>query len=1194
MQIKQLFKKDIFRNINGVVQAGQLDSETIQNELEEYVMTEEVTEYLHTFYKNYLAVYKTPSANIGVWISGFFGSGKSHFLKILSYLLDNKPINGKKPVEYFYDKTNNQELLSMMNEVAAKESDALLFNIDSMSSSASTHKERIVEVFLRVFNRHLGYSDTLWLADMERQLDEEGKYEQFKSVIRQSYGVEWEEFRLKALLRRKKIIQALVEIGYDEETASSFFEVSKNTFDITSEQFSKMVADYCKKRGPEYRLIFLVDEVGQYIGTDVNLMLNLQTVVEDLGNRCRGQAWVIVTSQEKIDAVTNLHSTNDFSKIQGRFATRINLTSSNTDEVIKRRLLEKTETAEKTLKAIYEPIEQLIRGRLAFDPNSTQLRSGYRSAEEFVALYPFVPYQVELLQKVFNKIRIHGEGGTSLAHGERSLLKAFQEAVQLNAEEDSGNLVTLAEFFPSIRNFLETTITRTISRAEDRAKNEEGLKPEDVDVLKVLYLIKGIDEIKATPNNIATLLVETIHDERGPLEYRVKESLNRLEQAMFIEKHADGTYSFLSDEEQEINKEIKNVEVNPIKIKEQLGDLFFTKMYPKTKYEYKKDIPPFDFNKRFDNYTKGHMTHPLTLQVFSVAISDMEAAMKANSGQLVICLDEELVAEAESAIKYSEQVQRYVQLKRNNSTTLTQHRIYDAKLAQVDEFERKAEELLRKACEKARFYVQGQERIFKGSFENQVNSAFDMLIKNTYTKLDYIDTPISFKAHKEEWKRLVEHGIDQDLLNMTGNRNAYEELKTYFEDLARMHEKPSLKTVIEKFSDVPYGWSEYDIIGLILALMHDGKVNLYVGDERFTPAHPQFFDRLSRISERERIRIIPEIEVDPKIKKEFTSLMREFFGRQEVGETYQDFAEIIQQEINERFTMPLEEIRSRRRESKSADYPYPGEREINIISMGIQKLLQIRDAEQLVNKFIEAQDEIDQWLEMIEKLLGFYKKTPISVFDDAVNTLQLYQNDLILIQNSDVQIIKKQITDILTKQEPYRDIPKLPQLINELEEKIKAEVNEQRKAIQVQVQTLEEKLVELKDYYQHESSIVQYIDTEWQTFNRLKSNIVTETSIVTIRALVQQLNEHAKRVQDRAKQMEEELRKKPPTVVDSDRDTPSVVREKTTKKLSANELHRMFFNGRTKIETQQDLDAALEQLRTNLLRELKDHILEIE
>ncbi|MEJ9280658.1 BREX system P-loop protein BrxC [Ureibacillus thermosphaericus] len=1190
MLIKEIFKKDIFRPINGVVQAGQLDHDTIKNELEEYVLTDEVTGYLQTFYKNYLSVYKTPTKDIGVWISGFFGSGKSHLLKILSYLLDNKEIDRKKPYEYFYEKTDNKKLLSMMEEVAQKESDSILFNIDSLSSSSSTNKERIVEVFLRVFNRHLGYSDTLWVADMERQLDEIGKYQEFKDTIFRLYETKWEDFRLKAVLRRKKIVQALIEIGLDEETANSFFEISKNTFSISSTQLAQLIANYCKSRGPEYRIVFLVDEVGQYIGTDGNLMLNLQTVVEDIGSATMGQAWVIVTSQEKIKAAVNVHSEKDFSKIQGRFATRINLSSANTDEVIKRRLLEKTDTATKTLKATYEPIEQIVKNRLSFDPNSTQFRSGYRSADEFVSLYPFVPYQVELLQDVFNKIRIHGEGGTSLAHGERSLLKAFQEAAKLNSNEEIGNLVTLAEFYPSIRSFLETTITQTITRAEDRAKNNEGLKLEDVDVLKVLYLIKGIDKIKATPSNIATLLLGSIYDDHD--DYHIKESLNRLEQAMFIEKHADGTYSFLSDEEQEINKEIRNVEVNPIKIKEQLGDLFFTKLYPKPKFEYRKDTPPFDYNKRFDNYTKGNMTNALTLQVFTVAMSDMEAALKANTGQLVICLDEEIVAEAESAIKYSEQVQKYVNFKRNSSTTETQKRIFEAKLSQVDDFEQKAEELLKKAAEKARFFIQGQERFFKGSFENKVNSAFELLIKNTYSRLDYVDEPITFKTHKEAWRKLAEHGIENDLLQMTGNRRAYEEMKDYFEEIARWHEKPSLKSVIDKFQAEPYGWSEYDIIGLILALMNAGKVKLSIGDELFTPEQSNFYDRLARISERERIRVIPEIEVDPKVKREFISIIREFFGDRDFGETYQDLANVIVKELTERFAAPLEEINKKRREQKLYEFPYPGEREINALSMGINQILQIRDPEQMVNAFINTEDDLESWLESIEKLNGFYNKTPITIFDDTVDVLDRLQKDLTIIQDNDVLLIKKQITDILTNPNPYRDIPKLPQLTSQLESKINEIVNEQRQAINIQVEKLEKKLNETKEYYLEIPAIVDYIDTEMQKFNRLKSNLEHEKSLVIIRVLLQDLTDLTNQIENRAKQLEVEYRKPP---IDNPSDEPTtVIREKQSKKLNANELYRLFFNGRKKIETQQDLDHALQELRKALLRELKDYTLEIE
>jgi hypothetical protein len=382
MQIKDLFEKDIFRPINNVVQAEQVEEDVVETELDEYVLTEESEHYLERFYKNYLAVYNQPSTKVGVWISGFFGSGKSHFLKILSYLLHNQTIAGKTPADYFENKSENQELLNMMQQVSEKKSDALLFNIDSRSTSSSkdSEKERIIEVFLRVFNNHLGYSDTLWVAEMERQLDSDGKYEEFKQTIFDQNGKSWEELRLKILLRKRKVIKALETVGYDQDTAETFFDMSREWFSIDAQRVAELVADYCKSQGPDYRIVFLADEIGQYIGNNTSLMLNLQTITEKLGDLCHGQAWIIVTSQEKLEStVSDLDSTKDFSKIQGRFETKINLSSANTDEVIKKRLLEKEPVGADTLNTIHDQEGKLIHNRNAIECYSYQKPNGYES-----------------------------------------------------------------------------------------------------------------------------------------------------------------------------------------------------------------------------------------------------------------------------------------------------------------------------------------------------------------------------------------------------------------------------------------------------------------------------------------------------------------------------------------------------------------------------------------------------------------------------------------------------------------------------------------------------------------------------------------------------------------------------------------------------------------------------------------------
>lgn len=1182
MQIKDLFLKDIFRPINNVVQAEQVEEDVVKTELEEYVLTEEGEHYLERFYRNFLAVYKQPSTKVGVWISGFFGSGKSHYLKILSYLLHNQTISGQKSAEYFKEKTKNQELLAMMNEVSEKRTDSLLFNIDSRSTSSSkdSEKERIIEVFLRVFNNHLGYSDTLWVAEMERQLDDDGKYEAFKQAISDQNSKAWEEFRLKILLRKKKVVKALESVGYDQDTAETFFDVSREWFSIDAQRVAELVADYCKKQGPDYRIVFLADEVGQYIGNNTSLMLNLQTITEKLGDLCQGQAWVVVTSQEKLEAtVSDLDSTKDFSKIQGRFETKINLSSANTDEVIKKRLLEKKDVGTDTLKTIYDQEGKLIHNRLAFDKQNSQLRSGYRSIDEFVAFYPFIPYQIELLQKIFTKIRNLGEGGQHTSRGERSLLKAFQEAAQLNAEENIDNMVTMAEFYPSIRDYLESSIASTINRAQDRARNDEGLEKYDVKVLQVLYLIKGIDEVKSTPSNIATLMVETVYDERQPLEYRIKESLNRLQMTMFIEQHADGTYSFLSDEEQEINREIRVEEYNSASVKERLGNLFFNVMYRHNKFEYKhkEQTRHFDYNKRFDSYVKGLMNHELTMQVFSEGMTDSEAAFQANSGHLIILLDKDLVAEAESSLAYIQQVDSYVRRKQTSTTSQQQKRIFDAKITEVDEYAEKAEELLKKACENAEFFIQGQRRDFSGDFEGKVNHAMNMLIRNTYTKFHYIDEPISFKNSKNEWMQVAENLGQQGLFSDL-NKNAIEEVKLFIEELERYHDQRTLKEVVQKYKDLPYGWEEQDTIGILMGLMNAGKVRFTYAGEAFNTKSNQFYDRLEKISERDRIVVLPIVEMDHQVKQELIALVRDFFSNTQTFDTYDAYDEVIRQKIEEEFVQPIEKIRERRRQSGTTmEYPYPGESDIRTIVNDTQKLLTIRDTEQFCRMFIQYDDDLEDWYEILETLQGFYEGNPIANFDKAVQALQDHKQDIEIIHNEELEETAQRMKQILLKEQITKEISDLPNLTNTLKNIIQDETNKQKQAVMIQSEKSLNQFENLINQHSQYESIVDYISSRKNQATYLHEKIKMSERISSARINQQQLNELVESTITKARQMLKDLIKDSDTV------------KRQPKKITEQELYNSFFSQVDTIESEEDLERAIESLKESLIKDLQTH-----
>ena len=267
----------------------------------------------------------------------------------------------------------------------------------------------------------------------------------------------------------------------------------------------------------------MIDEVGQYIGSDGNLMLNLQTIVEEIGTRCHGRVWVMVTSQEAIDSITKI-SGDDFSKIQGRFNTRLSLSSSSVDEVIKRRILAKTDIAEQMLKMKYGENDSVLRNLFTFNGAVLDLK-GYDNEFNYVETYPFVPYQFRLMQNVLAEIRKHGNSGKHLSGGERSMLSGFQEAAQAIEEKDENSLVPFYLFYNTVHTFLESSIRRVIDRCQEAADNNDGIKQYDVCVLKLLYLIRYVNDIKSNIDNITTLMVEEINADKINMRQQVQESL---------------------------------------------------------------------------------------------------------------------------------------------------------------------------------------------------------------------------------------------------------------------------------------------------------------------------------------------------------------------------------------------------------------------------------------------------------------------------------------------------------------------------------------------------------------------------------------------------------------------------------------------------------------------------------------------
>ncbi|MDR0628641.1 MAG: BREX system P-loop protein BrxC, partial [Treponema sp.] len=754
MIVKELFVKPIDRDIQGVIKVGQTDASYIQQELEEYVVTNELKKHFKDFFSHYIEGIAKGTDKTGVWISGFFGSGKSHFLKILSYILENREAGGKKALDYFVDgnKIDDSFVIADMTRAASEavNTDVVLFNIDSKNSSGSGgERDSIVSVFLRVFNEMQGFcGPDPYVASLERYLDEQNKLDEFKKIFQEKEGTPWDEARYDVGFIQDSIIDAITQAGImSSEAAHNWCEKISTPYTISPEDFAILIKKYLDRKGKNHRIVFMVDEMGQFIGQDSRLMLNLQTLVEDLGSVCLGRAWVIVTSQEDIDSITrNMAArSNDFSKIQGRFDTRLSLSSSDVGEVIRKRILEKTEPASQTLSLLYNDKATVIRNLIVF--NDAAQKKLYENAGNFASDYPFVPYQFDLLGNVLTEIRLHGASGKHLAMGERSMIALFKESAMRLSAESIGPLVPFNLFYDALDQFLDSGHRGVIQAAlrNDQINPSGSDNCLTVDVLKTLFLIKYVKEITATIENITSLMCASINTDRLALARNIQEALGILIGQTLVSKNGD-MYIFLTNEEQEVNREIERQNVSSAEVIKVVSDLLFDDIIGENKYRLSKfgGRYNFSYNQIVDDHRHNpRQSYPITLQILTPnsGQSTDTASLHMKSSQVPGIL---VVFPPQA--DFFDELQRYLKIERyiRSGAYRSLHKAQEIEMELHNEINRRktvAKSLLEDALREARIFVNGNEES-AGSRDSKtrIRDALETVINSVYHKLSYIDT----------------------------------------------------------------------------------------------------------------------------------------------------------------------------------------------------------------------------------------------------------------------------------------------------------------------------------------------------------------------------------------------------------------------------------------------------------------------
>jgi len=825
MLLTEIFAKDVQRPIEGVIKAD--DTAHLGTEVDEYVLTNEAAkglEQLLEAYTNYT------NAN-GVWISGFFGSGKSHLLKLLAYLLgdvEGQAFRREHVSENFRSKAQGAFLPALLTKADRIQAKSLLFNIDQKATLISKDQsDALLKVFVKVFDESRGYyGNQGHVARFERDLDNRGQYEAFKSAYAQISGRDWTQGREEGVLEEINVAKAYAEvIGQTEGTPTHILTKYRNEYAVSIEDFADEVKAWLDKQEPSFRLNFFVDEVGQFIGSNTHLMLNLQTIAESLNTKCNGRAWVFVTSQEDMDKVVGDRTKqqgNDFSKIQARFKARVKLTSADVEEVIRKRLLEKNDDGTAVLRAFYAAESGNFKTLFDFVDGAKSYRN-YTDEAHFVGTYPFVSYQFPLFQAAIEGISDHNvfEGRNSSV-GERSMLGVVQQVAKDIGNVEVGTLATFDHLFTGVRASLKSAAQRSIDVAERNLDNKLAVR-----LLKALFLVKYVESFQATPRNLTVLVYDRFGLDLPALSKQVQEALALLETQTYVQRNGD-LYEYLTNEEQVIEEEIKNVDIDASEVSHRLFRILSGDVIKTTKLRYAKNGQDFPFGYKLDDQAFGQQrelaVHFITPEYpYGPEEIRMHSAGK-DELRVILEPDDRALSDLRLLIK----TEKYTKRKQTTSLTAIEDQILRSKAAQNVEREKEVVERFRRAVGKAALVINaGDVASSSQDAITRVADGFQDLVSRTYTQLSllggstYSEQQVAGFANPDQFGLFDDPSLSK--LSVPG-----EEMLSFVLRRDRLGEQVTVKTLVDTFQAKPYGWDLASIEVVTAWLVGTSKVTITV------------------------------------------------------------------------------------------------------------------------------------------------------------------------------------------------------------------------------------------------------------------------------------------------------------------------------------------------------------------------------
>lgn len=588
--IKDLFASDINRNIEEVIKVDQTDEELVRDELSEYVATESIRSHFRTILDRYAETPNKPHEGIGVWVSGFFGSGKSSFAKYLGLALENRSVVGEGAGELLASRISDDKVtLHLKNINENIPTHAVIFDV-STDRGIRSGSQTITEIMYRLFLHSLGYARDLDLSELEITLEKQDRLDVFKAKYAELFDKNWDAEKGLIALAMQEASRVMHELDPDTfVTADSWRDSVRNRADITPGLLAERCKELMARQKPGYSLVFVVDEVGQFVARDVQKMLDLQAVVQSLGRVGRGTMWLVVTSQEKLnELVGGLDDTRvELARLMDRFPQnlQVHLEPSDISEVTSKRVLSKNAEAQTALRELFTQ----HRGRLT---DTTRLTADIvlpeLSTESFIDLYPLLPYQVDLIINVVSGLRTAGGGSKHVGGANRTIIKLAQQLlihpdVDL-AHQEVGRLARIDQVYELVSGNIPSEIRGKI----DGIKREVD-HPLAQPVAQAICLLQYVQSIHRTPENIAATLQASVDGDSRLSE--VKAALEALEHAHMVRQGDDG-YRIPSPAEDDWERQRSGIAPKPGDVSRVHAETVQGLWQPQPSYNF-LDVKPF-------------------------------------------------------------------------------------------------------------------------------------------------------------------------------------------------------------------------------------------------------------------------------------------------------------------------------------------------------------------------------------------------------------------------------------------------------------------------------------------------------------------------------------------------------------------------------------------------------------------------